>query len=252
MNVVTNNPLSRFVQGMRYVLRGAKLLNQQGIRSFVFIPLLINIILFSGGIWLLSSQMHSWIERLLPTWLAWLEWLLLPVFIILVAFAVFYSFTLLANLISAPFNSILAERIEQRLQGLPVAEFQGMKTIPAIVVRTFRSEISKLWYMAKWLIVLVIIMLIPGLNVLSPIAWTIFGAWMMAVEYVDYPMGNHELYFKQELTTLKQNRDHALGFGWILSLMTTVPFLNFFAMPVGVAGATALWVDLLSKQHRPS
>lgn len=73
---------------------------------------------------------------------------------------------------------------------------------------------------------------------------------MLAIEYADYPMGNHELYFKEELQTLKQHPTQALGFGWLLSLITAIPILNFLAMPVGVAGGTALWVDELSKTYR--
>jgi CysZ protein len=60
-------------------------------------------------------------------------------------------------------------------------------------------------------------------------------------------MGNHNLFFNDELPLLKCHRNTALGFGWLLSLMTAIPVLNFFVMPVGVAGATALWVDRLSK-----
>ena len=239
-------------KGMGYVFKGFSLITQKGIRPFVAMPLLINILIFAGGIWLASSQVDRWMDQLLPSWLSWLEWLLWPLFIVMIFFAVFYTFTMIANIISAPFNSLLAEQIEKRLNGLPVAEFQGFKSIPSLITRTFRSEASKLWYMAKWGILLLLITIIPGVNVISPLAWTIFGAWMLAIEYADYPMGNHELFFKDELQTLKKHPAHALGFGWILSLMTAIPFLNFLAMPVGVAGGTALWVDELSKSHRES
>lgn len=237
-------------QGMRYVFKGFSLITQKGIRPFVAIPLLINILIFAGGVCLAISQVDRWMEQLLPAWLNWLEWLLWPLFILVIFFAIFYTFTMIANLISAPFNALLAEQVEKHLNGLPVAEFQGFKSIPALITRTFRSEASKLWYMAKWAILLLLITIIPGVNIISPVAWTIFGAWMLAIEYADYPMGNHDLYFKDELHTLKKHPTQALGFGWLLSLITAIPFLNFLVMPVGVAGGTALWVDELSKSHR--
>lgn len=237
-------------QGMRYVFKGFSLITQKGIRPFVAIPLLINILIFAGGVCLAISQVDRWMEQLLPAWLNWLEWLLWPLFILVIFFAIFYTFTMIANLISAPFNALLAEQVEKHLNGLPVAEFQGFKSIPALIARTFRSEASKLWYMAKWAILLLLITIIPGVNIISPVAWTIFGAWMLAIEYADYPMGNHDLYFKDELHTLKKHPTQALGFGWLLSLITAIPFLNFLVMPVGVAGGTALWVDELSKSHR--
>ena len=241
--------ISGFFKGISYVFTGLGLITQKGIRPFVAVPLLINIVIFSIGIWFASHQVESLMQSLLPSWLSWLEWILWPLFMVVIFFGIFYTFTLLANLIAAPFNAILAERVEKHLKGLPVPEFQGYKSLPGIITRTFRSEISKLLYMLKWLILLLIITVIPVVNIIAPFAWAIYGAWMLAVEYADYPMGNHELYFKDELPALKKSRGHALGFGGTLSLMTAIPFVNFLVMPVGVAGATAFWVDRLSKQN---
>ena len=234
-------------KGFGYVFSGFSLITQRGIRPFVVVPLLINILLFAGGVWLAKSQLDYWMTRLLPDWLSWLEWLLWPIFALLIFFVVFYAFSILANLIAAPFNAVLAERVEARLNGLPIPAFEGYKSIPRLLARTFKSEFSKLWYMAKWFLLVLILTLIPGVNLIAPLAWTLFGAWMLTIEYADYPMGNHNLFFNDELPLLKRHRNTALGFGWLLSLMTAIPVLNFFVMPVGVAGATAFWVDRLSK-----
>lgn len=239
--------LAGLFKGAGYVFTGLSLITQKGIRPFVLVPLLINTVLFAGGIWLAKSQLQYWMGHLLPSWLSWLEWLLWPVFAVLIFFVVFYVFTLFANLLAAPFNSVLAERVEARLNGLPVPEFQGYGSLPGLIARTFRSELSKLWYMGKWFVLLLILTVIPGLNVTAPVAWAVFGAWMLAIEYVDYPMGNHEHFFNHELAALKRYRGHALGFGGLLSLMTAVPVLNFLVMPTGVAGATAFWVDRISR-----
>ncbi|MDD5394235.1 MAG: sulfate transporter CysZ [Thiothrix sp.] len=234
-------------KGFGYVFSGLSLITQRGIRPFVLVPLLINTVLFAGGVWLAKSQLDYWMTRLLPSWLAWLEWLLWPVFAVLIFFVVFYVFSIVANILAAPFNSVLAERVEARINGLPVPEFAGYGSIPALVARTFRSELSKLWYMGKWFILLLILTVIPVVNIAAPVAWMLFGAWMLAIEYADYPMGNHNLFFTDELKALKKNRPEALGFGGLLSLMTAIPVLNFLVMPVGVAGGTALWVQKLSK-----
>ncbi len=240
--------MTGLLKGFAHLVSGFKLITQPGIRAFVAIPLLINIVLFSGGIWLAQQQLDYWMTRLLPDWLTWLEWLLWPLFAILLVFIVFYTFTILANLIAAPFNSLLAERVEAHLRGQPLPNFANLN-IAALILRTFKSELSKLWYMSKWLVLLLIITFIPGVNIIAPIAWTVYGAWMLAIEYADYPMGNHNLFFDSELATLKQNRSESLSFGWLLSLMTAVPVLNFFAMPMGVAGATRFWVETLSKSR---
>ncbi len=245
--------ISHFIKGIACVFTGLSLIMQRGIRPFVLVPLLINTLVFSAGIWFASSQVAHWMDRLLgglPDWLFFIKWILWPLFFIAIFFAVFYSFALLANLLAAPFNAILSERVEQHLRGLPISPFKGYQTLPGIIVRTFRSEASKLFYMAKWLILILIISFIPVINIIAPFAWVLYGAWMLAVEYADYPMGNHELYFKDELPVLRQNRSYALGFGGALAVMMLIPFVNFLAMPVGVAGATAFWVNQLSKTAR--
>lgn len=242
--------IKNFLAGIGYLFQGLLLISKKGIRPFVVIPLLVNIVVFSLAIWLAKAQFDSIMEALLgwlPSWLSWLQWLLYPLFAVLILVAIYYVFTIVANLIAAPFNSLLAEKVEQHLKGLPMPEFKGYKAMLKIVGKTILSESRKLLYMLKWLPLLIIISFIPVLNLFSPFAWALFGAWMLALQYTDYPMGNHELFIKDELKRLRTHRASSLGFGGAVTLMTMIPILNFLAMPVAVAGGTAFWVNRLSK-----
>jgi len=239
-----------FIQGVGYALSGFSLITQKGIRPFVVVPLMINIVVFSLGIWLAKSQFDALMERMLgwlPGWLSWIEWLLWPLFAVLILIAVYYTFTIVANLIASPFNSLLAERVEQKLHGQPIPEFRGYKALIGTVGKTVGSELRKMLYTLKWLPVLLIISVIPGINFIAPFAWAIYGAWMLSLQYTDFSMGNHELYIKDELPLLRRNRSMALGFGGILTVLMMIPVVNFFVMPVGVAGGAAFWVKKLSE-----
>jgi CysZ protein len=68
---------------------------------------------------------------------------------------------------------------------------------------------------------------------------------MLAVEYLDYPMGNHGLSFSEQRRRLRRRPMLSLSFGAGVLLLMLIPGLNFLAMPAAVAGATALWVDRL-------
>ena len=247
--------ISGFLQGMKYAFSGFSLITKKGIRPFVLIPLLINIAVFSLAIWLASSQFESLMNYLtgwLPGWIpdfvkTGLEWILWPLFAILILIAVYYTFTIIANLIAAPFNSILAERVEQKLKGLPITEQKGFKAMMATMGKTMSSEIRKVVYMLKWMPLLLLISIIPVINFISPFAWAIYGAWMLSLQYTDFAMGNHQLFIKEELPLLRKNRSMALGFGGVLTVLMMIPFVNFFVMPVGVAGGTRYWVESLSK-----
>ena len=242
--------ISNFFQGVSFAFNGFSLIFQKGIRPFVAIPLLINIIVFSLGIWLAKSQFDALMSQMLswlPGWLSWLEYLLWPLFAIVIFIAVYYSFTLVANLIAAPFNSVLAERVEKKLNGETLPEFKGYKALLVSLAKSLSSETKKILYMLKWMPVLLLISVIPVVNFIAPFAWGLYGAWMLSLQYTDYAMANHELFFKDEISLLRKNRAVALGFGGMLTVMMMIPVVNFFVMPVGVAGGTRLWVNKLSE-----
>lgn len=81
---------------------------------------------------------------------------------------------------------------------------------------------------------------IPGVNVLGAAIWPVFGAWALAVEYLDCALGNQLQPFPTALQVARRERRLAFGFGAGIAFFTAVPLLNFVAMPVGVAAATLL------------
>lgn len=244
--------LNGFMQGVGFAFGGFSLITQKGIRPFVVVPLLINIVVFSLAIFFAWGQFESLMGGMLswlPDWLSFIRTALEWLFGALILIAVYYTFTIIANLLASPFNSVLAERVEKKLNGQPVPEFKGYKALMGTVAKTLGSEVKKVLYMLKWLPVLLIISIIPGVNFIAPFAWGIYGAWMLSLQYSDYAMGNHELFFKDELVLLRKNRAVALGFGGALTILMMVPVVNFFVMPVGVAGGTKFWVKKLSINH---
>ena len=110
--------------------------------------------------------------------------------------------------------------------------------VPAVL-----NELRKLLYILAWSLPLLVLFVIPVVNVAAPALWLLFGAWTLAVEYMDYPMGNHDLRFVEQRRRLRERRLLSLGFGGAVTVTTMIPVVNFFVMPAAVAGATALWVD---------
>jgi len=226
-----------FIKGFLDVFSGFGLLLKPGIKRYVAIPFIINVGLFSLATKLLSEQLDNWLARLLPDWLDWLEWLIWPLFAIAMFLIVFYTFTVLANLISAPFNSLLSSRIEALLSGKKPEDINSDSFL-RLMTRTIKSEIQKILYAIKWFIPLIIITFIPGINLISPFLWILFAAWFFALEYHDYPLANRGQFFDEIKQYNRNNRMRALGLGSAVFLLTSIPVLNFFAMPVAVAGAT--------------
>jgi CysZ protein len=215
------------------------------------IPLLINILIFSLLIWLGVDQFEVLMNRFLPAdggWLAWLRWLLWPLFALALVLVVFYTFTVIANLLAAPFNGMLAEQVERYLGGEMPNQSGGFKQIVKDFLPSLASELRKMGYFLLRAIPLLILFLIPGLNIAAAFLWFLFNAWFLALEYGDYPMANHGLLFEDQRRRLRQTRFSALTFGGGLTLLMMVPILNFVAMPAAVAGATVFWKERLAQQ----
>ncbi|MCW8957311.1 MAG: EI24 domain-containing protein [Gammaproteobacteria bacterium] len=111
------------------------------------------------------------------------------------------------------------------------------------------SEIAKLIYILKWSVIILVISFIPAINLAAPFLWLVFGAWMLAMEYMDYPMSNHGHFFKEINKQVAADKSLSLGFGFGVFMFTSIPLLNFLAMPAAVSGATALWVRRESQNH---
>ena len=237
-----NNPVS----GALYFLRGFAILTRPGIRAYVVVPLLINVVLFAVLIWSSTSWLVEFARDMLPDWLDFLAWILIPTYVLAVFMAGFYTFNIVANLLAAPFNGLLAEAVERHLTGrAPRSAAGGWRAFLAELAGTLVAEVRKLAYVAVRSLPLLVLFVIPGLNVLAPVVWFAVGAWMLAITYVDYPMANHGIGFDHLLARLRERRLLGLGFGGAAMAALAVPVLNFLVVPCAVAGATAMWVEQL-------
>jgi CysZ protein len=231
--------------GIHYLLQGLRLIRQPGLRRYVIVPLLVSTLIFTAAIFGLTYWLDILVNTLLgklPGWLDWLRYLLWPLFTLTGVLIVFYSFSILTNLVAAPFNGMLAEAVEQHLTGQPI-DAGGWQELAKDLLPSLLSELRKLVYFLLRALPLGLLFLVPGINLAAPVIWGLFSAWMLAIEYADYPMANHRLQFKAQRQLLRGKRVLAYGFGGGVLLMTMVPILNFIAMPAAVAGATAMWVE---------
>jgi len=231
-------------EGARYLVRGFELIRQPGLRAFVIIPLLLNTIVFGGLGFFAIDEFAGWLDALMqgvPTWAAFIRYLLWPLFVLLLLVVSAWSFTIIGNIIASPFAGILAEKTEAILTRDVSPTAFDWKTLPAITARSLKREFSKLLYYLGWTILIVIVSML--VSPIAPLLWFVFGAWMMAVQYVDYPFDNHQLSFAELKRWLAANRMLALGFGAAVLAVSVIPLVNLVVIPAAICGATALWVE---------
>jgi len=244
----SNNPIT----GFSYLLKAITLASKPGIKRFVFIPLLINVLVFivalAVGVHYFNVFMNDmldfsglwvWVQDLL----SFIKPLLWIVFFSAYLMLVFFGFSILANIIAAPFNSLLAEATEKYLTGTALNENTDMMQLLKDVIPLIIMEIKKIIYFVIRAIPLLILFIIPFTAPIAPILWFLFSAWMMSLQYMDYPMGNHKVDFNEQQKLQKQKRLFSMGYGGGVLMATMIPILNFLIIPLAVISATQIWVD---------
>ncbi|WP_165680367.1 sulfate transporter CysZ [Metapseudomonas otitidis] len=233
------------LSGPQYLGEGLKLILRPGLRLFVLLPLTLNLVLFIALIGFAMREFGGWVDAFMPSlpdWASFLEYLIWPLFVVLVVLLVFFSFTMIANIIAAPFNGFLAEKVEVVVRGQDDFPPFSWAELVAMVPRTIGRELRKLGYFLPRAAGLLILSFIPVVNLVSTPLWFVFGIWMMAVQYIDYPADNHKLGWNEMLAWLREKRWQSLGFGGSVYLALLIPFVNIVMMPAAVAGATLFWV----------
>lgn len=242
MSSIFSEPKNQVGLGFHYFIYGWQLLIQRQFLPFVIFPILINMVLMVGLIWAFFANISGLFDMLLPNWLEWLSFVLIPLIFLMILVGFYFAFTTLANFVAAPFNALLAEKVELQLTGEPLGDMSFgamLKDIP----RMLKREWQKMMYSLPRLIALFLLGFVPVLGqTVVPLLTFIFSAWLIAIQYCDYPFDNHKISFQRMRNALSQYRTLNFTFGALVSLFTMIPFVNLVVMPVAVCGATALWV----------
>ena len=252
-------PLSN---GITLIFRGFELAKQPNIRPYMVVPLIVNILLFSVAGYFAIDLINDALSGLddtvdLWSWLDWLEpvintiastlkWVLLIAAILLILFMAGSVFTMITHMLVSPFIGVLAEKVEKELHETDYPSH----TVMQIAGRTIKREFTKLKYWITralgLLVITIILSFIPVVQMISPVLWYLFGAWILALQYIDVPADNNGKSFEEVLGLMQKNRAEVMGFGGATLLITSIPIINLVIIPVAVAGSVIFWVEKMS------
>lgn len=245
---------NNLVSGFYYFISGFGLISKPGMKRFLILPIIINILVFAilyfiGQYYI--EKLNLWVTNLLPTWLEWLQYGIWFLFMISFIAVFIYFFVAITMLIAAPFNEMLAEKTIEILTGVIPSSFGFLATlrdVPRIVAR----QCSLLfWYLSR-AILLFILFFIPVIQLAAPFLWLLFNAWFLTINFIDFAAGIDRVSWQTMYAWLKKNNWTALGFGLCVLFGLMVPVLNFFVMVAAVAGATKFWVVEFRHQKNSS
>ena len=242
-------PVASFTRGFSYPLRAAKFLTKKpGLLKYLAIPFVINVLIFSLSVYFGLDLFEGLLETYTPGTEVWygmiLYYLAWTVAMLLTAVVVFFSFTVIGNLIASPFNELLSEHTEALQVGRQPEERFSVGRFWKEATHAIAVEVKKLSVFILCMLLLLAINLIPGIgSVIYAVLAPIFTLFFLVVEYMAFVLMRKQLTFAQQRQYISGKPVMMTGFACSIFCLLTIPFLQFFCIPLAVVGATLLWCD---------
>jgi len=243
------NFVANFSRGFFAPFRSIRILrNNPRLLPYIIIPFLINLTVFSGAVYLGLDFFGATVVEQLPHGDAWywaaLYWLVWTLAVLVTAVLVFFTFTVVGNLIASPFNDLLSERTEQALSGETNNEVFSISQFLSDSWRTVLMEAKK---MSIFVVVMVLILplnLLPGVGngvyTVLAVGLTLF---FLSFEYLGFVMVRKRKYFSEQKSYIFARKFLMLGFSCGVMTLLMIPFLQMLCIPLAVIGVTRLWCE---------
>lgn len=242
-------PVASFTRGFSYPLRAVKFLSKKpGLLKYLAIPLVINILVFSISVYFGLDLFEGMLETYAPSTDVWygmaLYYLAWTVALLLTTVVVFFSFTVVGNLIASPFNELLSEHTEALLVGRKPDERFSVGRFWKEASNSIVVEVKKMAVFIVGMLLLLAINLIPGIgSLIYAVLAPLFTLFFLVIEYMAFVLMRKQLKFVQQRRYITKRPVLMAGFACSIFCLLAIPFLQFFCIPLAVVGATLLWCD---------
>lgn len=237
-----------FLFGFTYPFRSLKFFfSHKVLIKYSIAPMLINLFIY-GSIFILT---YSWLMGSLEKWLGienteagfWLRFLhtaLLIIGFLLTLFVCYLLFTILGNIVTAPFNEEISQRVEEIVTGRKEHEMGFWED----AYISIKGEVQKLLFYFSILFFIFLLNLVPVIgSVVSTVLGFIFSCFYNALDFLDYPMTRKKMRFRDKLKITRKGKLVTYGFGVTAFLMMFLPVVNVFMKPILVAAGTSLFYE---------
>ncbi len=238
-----------FLFGLTYPFRSLRFFFSHTVLiKYSIAPMLINLLIY-GSVFIFS---YSWLLNSLDKWLGientevgfWLKFihtLLLIIGFLLLLFICYLLFTILGNIITAPFNEEISQRVEEIVTSGGVVHKMGFWEDAYISII---GEVQKLLFYLTILLFIFCLNIIPVAgSLLATVIGVIFSCFYNALDFLDYPMTRKKMKFRDKLKITHKGRLVTYGFGLTSFLFMFLPVVNVFMKPILVAAGTSLYYE---------
>jgi len=254
---LANNPAFRFSRGFFYPFRAGKfLLRHPSLLRFVLIPFLINVSLFSGLVYYGIQFFDEFVAKLIPSGEAW-YWVIVFYSLWVIAAAVtavlvFFTFTVVGNLIASPFNDLLSTKTEELISGARGDEKFSLRQFWSDSLQILLTELKKILIFVVIMALLFLLNFLPGIgSVVFSVFAFLLTVFFLVLEYFGFVAYRKRLGFREQRKFIWSRFSMSFGFGVGVMALLTLPLLNFICIPLGVIGATQMWCETADNTEMP-
>ena len=243
------NFVDNFSRGFFAPFRSLRILRHNPrLLQYIVIPFLINLVVFSGAVYLGLDFFGNTVVEYIPQGEAWywsvLYWFLWVVAVLLTAVLVFFSFTVVGNLLASPFNDLLSERTEEVLSGRINDEPFSFGRFLRDAWQTILLEARKMWVFVAIMVLILPLNLLPGIgNSIYTVLAVSLTLFFLCFEYLGFVMVRKRQFFREQKNYIMARKILMLGFSCGVMALLAIPFFQLLCIPLAVVGATRIWCE---------
>ena len=233
-----NTPQPRalgFFRGVASFFRALRVLwRQPKIAGWLSIPFGITVLLDG----LLFYFAYDWLHAALARWLGtgWLSLLADIVTLLLLAFAVFWSFTFIFLTSSELVLDFISEAVEEAETGQKGSGPEGIRH----TLRGVAISLQQMVLLTSLQLLLLGLSLVPVLGQALLFSFTV---WALGYSLFSIPSGRKLHSLRERLALSWVHVRGVMGLGLVAFLLAFIPLLNLLCLPVLVVAGTLLFLD---------
>jgi len=249
-----------YISGLGYPLRAAKLLiSNFSLLKYAILPIIINTVIFIAVFFVGGHFWGSFIQSIEPAQQAWYlaavlyvlwvaAWVLGFVVYLLLCFLLF---TVIGNIVAAPFLDILSKRTEKLILGKKGDIPFSFKILVRDLGALLAEELLKFLAWLSVMIGLAPLLLIPVVGQLGfMLLSALFTVYFLGMAFADFPLARRRQPFSAKRKFAWRVRYRLLGMGTAIYATLVIPIVGFVCLPLSTVAATILFCEYASDEEK--
>ncbi len=234
--------LQNFFEGISSYIEAIKHINKHGLWGYVLLPGLLSVLLGLGVFsisWNLSDDVggildNLWVWEWGKEFIAKIAQVLGGLLVLLVGLLIFKQ---LVMVVSAPFMSMLSEKVEYQLTGLKTGSAFSTKQVVSDVLRGLRIAIRNLIRELGATLILLLLSLIPIFAPFTAILIFTIQSYYAGFGNLDFAL-ERSCRFRESVKFVQNNKMLTIGNGAVFMFLLYTFIGLLIALPLGTVAAT--------------